>query len=125
MGLQVPEALVALGRDPAGERIETTRERAIGMDGAAALAEEDASPVFGAGPQDGAAGLGVAGEELGRADAKPARQPQDLVRPDPDRLAVATPVAGIADVRERAVTPEAEVDPGYRIAVGNGCTFAT
>jgi hypothetical protein len=33
---------------------------------------------------------------------------------------VATPVAGVAHVREQAVAPEAEVDPGYRVAVGNG-----
>src|SRR5207249_11709679 len=60
------------------------------------------------------------GRGLWCAVAQPACQRERLVRPDPDRLTVATPVAGVADVRERAVTPEAEVDPGYRIAVRNG-----
>jgi hypothetical protein len=33
---------------------------------------------------------------------------------------VATPVAGVTDVRVGAVTPEAEIDPGNRVPVGNG-----
>jgi hypothetical protein len=66
------EALVAVGIDPAGERIEPAREGTIGVNRAAAGSQEDAAPVLGAREQDGAAGLGVAGEELGGADAQPA-----------------------------------------------------
>jgi hypothetical protein len=66
------EALVAVGIDPAGERIEPAGQRAVGVNRAAAGPEEDAAPVFGASQQDGAAGLGVAGKELGGADAQPA-----------------------------------------------------
>ena len=111
--LQMAEALVALGGDPAGQWIDPAGQRTIGMDGAAPRPEEHAAVVVGAGLEHGAAGLGVAGEELGRGDAEPARQPQRLVRPDPDRLVVAAPVTGVADVRERAVAPEVEVDPRY------------
>jgi hypothetical protein len=66
------EALVAVGIDPAGERVEPARERTIGVDRAAARPEEDAAPVLGAREQNGAAGLGVAGKELGGAYAQPA-----------------------------------------------------
>jgi hypothetical protein len=72
MGLEMAEALVAVGIDPAGKRIEPARERTVGVNGAAPGPEEDAAPVFGAGEQNGAAGLGVAGKELGGGDAQPA-----------------------------------------------------
>jgi hypothetical protein len=89
------------------------------MNGAPARTEKDATAVVLACLQYGAARLGVAGEELGRGDTEPARQPQRLVRPDSDRLVVATPVTGIADVRVRAVAPEIEVDLGQEIAIRN------
>ena len=66
------EALVAAGIDPAGERIEPARQRTIGVNRAAAGPEEDAAPIFDAREQNGAAGLGVAGKELGSGDAQPA-----------------------------------------------------
>jgi len=66
------EALVAVGIDPAGERIEPARKRTVGVNGAAPGPEEDAAPIFDAREQNGAAGLGVAGKELGGADAQPA-----------------------------------------------------
>jgi hypothetical protein len=69
MRLEMPEAFVALGRDPAGERIETTGERTVGVNRAAARPEKDAAPVVSARLQNGPAGLGVAGKELGSADA--------------------------------------------------------
>jgi hypothetical protein len=69
MRLEMAEALVAVGIDPAGERIEPARERTVGVYRAAPRPEEDAAPVVGASEQDGAAGLGVAGKELGGADA--------------------------------------------------------
>ena len=72
MRLEMAEALVAVGIDPAGQRIEPARERSVGMDRAAPGAEEDAASVLGAREQNGAAGLGVAGKELGGADAQPA-----------------------------------------------------
>jgi hypothetical protein len=72
MRLEMTEALVAVGIDPAGERIEPAREWPIGVNRAAARPEEDASPVLGARQQNGAAGLGVAGKELGGADAQAA-----------------------------------------------------
>jgi len=106
------EAFVAFGGGPAGKRIQTASERPVGVNRAALRPEKDTAAVVSARLQDGAAGLGVAGEEFGRADAEPARQPERLVRPYADRLSVATPVAGVADVRVRAVTPEAEVDSG-------------
>jgi hypothetical protein len=70
--LEMAEALVAVGIDPAGERIEPARQRTIGVNRAAAGPEEDATLVLGAREQNGAAGLGVAGKELGGADAQPA-----------------------------------------------------
>jgi hypothetical protein len=70
--LEMAEALVAVRIDPAGERIEPAGERTIGVNRAAAGSEEDATPVLGACEQNGAAGLGVAGKELGGADAQPA-----------------------------------------------------
>jgi hypothetical protein len=72
MRLEMTEALGAVGIDPAGERIEPARKRTVGMNRAAPRPEEDAAPVFGASEQNGAAGLGVAGKELGGADAQPA-----------------------------------------------------
>jgi len=66
------EALVAIGIDPAGERIEPARKRTVGVNGAAPGPEEDAAPIFDAREQNGAAGLGVAGKELGSGDAQPA-----------------------------------------------------
>jgi hypothetical protein len=72
MGLEMAEAPVAVGIDPAGERIEPARERTVGVNRAAPRPEEDAAPVFGASEQNGAAGLGVAGKELGGGDAQPA-----------------------------------------------------
>jgi len=66
------EALVAVGIGPAGERIEPARQRTVGVNRAAAGPEEDAALVLGAREQNGAASLGVAGEELGGADAQPA-----------------------------------------------------
>ena len=66
------EALVAVGIGPAGERIEPAREGTVGVNGAAPGPEEDAAPIFGAREQNGAAGLGVAGKELGGCDAEPA-----------------------------------------------------
>jgi hypothetical protein len=48
MGLEMPEALVAIGGNPARERIETARERAVGVNGAPPLSEEDAPPIVGA-----------------------------------------------------------------------------
>src|SRR5262245_66674798 len=98
MRLQVAEALVALGAHPARERIDPTGERTVGMDRAAARAEEDAAAIVLARLQHGAARLGVAREELRGGDAETARQPQCLVRPDPDRLLVAAPVTGVAHV---------------------------
>jgi hypothetical protein len=89
------------------------------MDGAASRTQKDAAAIVLARLQNGAARLGVAGEKLGRRDAEPARQPQRLVRPDPDRLVVATPVTGIANVRVRAVAPQVEVDLGQEITVRN------
>jgi hypothetical protein len=89
------------------------------MDGAASRTQEDAAAIVLARLQNGAARFGVAGEKLGRGDAESARQPQRLVRPDPDRLVVATPVTGIANVRVRAVAPEVEVDLGQEITVRN------
>src|SRR6185295_16833735 len=124
MRLQVAEALVALGAHPARQRIDPARERAIGMDGAAARPEEDAAAVVLARLQHGAARLGVTSEELGGGDAEPARQPQRLVRPHPDRLVMAAPVAGIAHVRVRAVAPEIEIDLGQEIAIRHAGTPA-
>jgi hypothetical protein len=72
MRLKMTEALVAIGIDPAGERIESARERTVGVNGAAPRPEEDTAPIFGAREQNGAAGLGVAGKELGGGDAQPA-----------------------------------------------------
>jgi hypothetical protein len=72
MRLEMAEALVAVGIDPAGERIEPARQRTIGVNRAAAGPEEDAALVLGAREQNGTAGLGVAGKELGGADAQPA-----------------------------------------------------
>jgi len=72
MGLEVPEALVAVGGNPARERIETARERTVGVNGTATLSEEDAAPVGGACQENRPAGLGVAGKKVGRADAEPA-----------------------------------------------------
>ena len=66
------EALVAIGIDPAGERIEPARKRTVGVNGAAPGPEKDAAPIFDAREQNGAAGLGVAGKELGSGDAQPA-----------------------------------------------------
>jgi hypothetical protein len=48
MGLEVPEALVTLGRDPARERIDAAGERTVGVNGAATGPEEYAAPVVGA-----------------------------------------------------------------------------
>ena len=64
MRLQMAEALVTVGIDPARQRIDTARERPVGMDATAALVEEHARTVL-TGAEDGAARLGVAGEELG------------------------------------------------------------
>jgi uncharacterized protein YcfJ len=72
MGLEMAEALVAVGSGPARERIETARERTVRVNRTAPRPEEDAAPVFGASEQNGAAGLGVAGKELGGGDAQPA-----------------------------------------------------
>jgi len=72
MRLEMAEALIPVGIDPAGERIEAARERTVGVNGAAPGPEEDAAPIVGASEQDRAAGLGVAGKELGGADAEPA-----------------------------------------------------
>jgi hypothetical protein len=72
MGLEVPEALVAVGGNPARERIQTAGEGAVGMNGAAPLPEEDAPPIGGACQENRPAGLGIAGKEVGRADAEPA-----------------------------------------------------
>jgi hypothetical protein len=60
MRLQVAEALVAVGIDPARERVDTTRQRPVGMDATAALVQKDARAIL-ASLQDGAARLGVAG----------------------------------------------------------------
>src|SRR5262245_43784276 len=124
MGLQIAEALVALGAHPARERIDSAREGTIGMDAAAARTEEDTTAIVLARLQHGAARFGVASEELRGGDTEPARQPQRLVRPDPDRLVVAAPVAGVAHVRERAVAPEIEIDLGQGIAVRHAETPA-
>src|SRR5207302_305492 len=59
MRLQMTEALVAVGIDPARERVDPARERSIGMDATAALVEEHARSVL-LGSEDGAARLGVA-----------------------------------------------------------------
>jgi uncharacterized protein YcfJ len=66
------EALVAVGSDPARERIETAGQRAVGVNRAAPRPEKDTASVVGAGQQNGATGLGVAGKKLGGADAQPA-----------------------------------------------------
>jgi len=72
MRLEMTEALVAVGIDPAGEWIEPARKRTVGVNSAAPGPEEDAAPIFGAREQNGAAGLGVAGKKLGGRDTQPA-----------------------------------------------------
>jgi len=48
MRLEMTEALVAIGIDPAGEWIEPARKRTVGVNSAAPGPEEDAAPIFGA-----------------------------------------------------------------------------
>jgi hypothetical protein len=72
MRLEMPEALVAVGIGPAGKRIEAARQGTVWVNGAAPGPEEDAASIFGTREQDSAAGLGVAGKELGGGDAQPA-----------------------------------------------------
>jgi len=48
MGFEVPEALIAFGGDPAGERIEAASERPVGVDRATPRPEKDAPPVVSA-----------------------------------------------------------------------------
>src|SRR5262245_51579377 len=113
------EALVAVGIDPARERIDAAREGAIGMNATAALVEEHAGPVL-PGLEDGAARLRVAGEELGGRQTQPASEAQRLVGPHANRLAVAAALARVADVREAAASLEAEIDLRQEVTVWNG-----
>src|SRR5262249_56429219 len=77
--LQMAEALVAVGIDPARERIDTAREGAVGMNATAALVEEHAGPVL-PGLEDRAARLGVA---AGRPRSRHTPPPRGAPRPPP------------------------------------------
>src|SRR5262249_2988799 len=119
MRLQMAEALVPVGIDPARERIDPAREGTVGVDTAAALVEEHARPVL-PGLEDGAARLGVAGEEFSGRQTQPASEAQRLVGPHTDRLPVATALARVADVREAAASLKAEIDLRQEITIRNG-----
>src|SRR5262245_66370118 len=103
------EALVAVGIDPARERIDAAREGAIGMNATAALVEEHAGAVL-PGLEDRAARLGVAGEELGGRQTQPASEAQRLVGPHANRLVVAAALTRVGDGRDAAASLEAGID---------------
>jgi len=76
----VHESLLTTGSDLPAERIEPADQRAVGVNGAALSAKENASPVFCTREVQALAVLREAGAKLRRADALVRRQACDLVR---------------------------------------------
>jgi hypothetical protein len=112
------KTLVAVGIDPAGERIQPAGERPVGMDAATLPIEKDAGAVVVvAHAKHRAAGFGMLFDELRGRDAETPRQPQDFVSADANSLVVTAPGAGVAPIGKRAVARQRIIDVRQRILV--------
>jgi hypothetical protein len=118
MGSQMSETLDSIRINPAGKWIESAGKWPVWMDATPFFIEEDASAiVLVAHAQNGAASLGMPGDELRCRHAETSRKPQDFIRADADRLVVTASRAGVAPIGERAVAEQRELDFSERISV--------